>query len=88
MEKTFFKLVAPLWATYMNEVYESRPAPAAWDRPTSLFLLQIDGETGYLATPECPRESVVHEWFIDGTEPYDLCPIHGNEPMPGFRRGR
>jgi penicillin-binding protein 1A len=80
-------LVAPLWATYMNEVYESRPPPSAWQRPESLFLLQIDGETGYLATPECPRESVVYEWFIEGTEPFDLCPIHSREGgIPGSHR--
>ncbi len=80
-------LVAPLWATYMNEVYESRPPPSAWQRPEDLFLLQIDGETGYLATPECPRESVVYEWFIAGTEPFDLCPIHSREGgIPGLHR--
>jgi penicillin-binding protein 1A len=80
-------LVAPLWATYMNEVYESRPPPSAWQRPEDLFLLQIDGETGYLATPECHRESVVYEWFIAGTEPFDLCPIHSREGgIPGLRR--
>jgi penicillin-binding protein 1A len=80
-------LVAPLWAAYMKEVYESRPPPAAWDRPESLFTLQIDATTGYLATPWCPRDVTVYEWFVPGTEPIEPCPVHdplrGGIPGPG-----
>ncbi len=69
-------LAAPAWATFMNDVYERRPAPAAWRRPESLILLRIDHDTGYLATGWCPRESTSHEWFIPGTEPTEYCPVH------------
>ncbi len=75
-------LVAPLWATYMKEVYESRPPPVGWQRPDGLIALQIDATTGYLATPWCPRESTAYEWFIPGTEPIEHCPVH--DPL---RRG-
>ena len=74
-------LVAPLWAAYMNEVYESRPAPVPWSRPGDLFALQIDATTGFLATPWCPRESTAYEWFIHGTEPIEHCPVH--DPLRG-----
>ncbi len=69
-------LAAPAWATFMNDVYERRSAPAPWQRPESLILLRIDHDTGYLATGWCPRESTSHEWFVPGTEPTEYCPIH------------
>ncbi len=69
-------LAAPVWAAFMNDVYERRPAPAGWDPAESLVLLRIDHETGYLATGWCPRESTSHEWFIPGTEPTEYCPVH------------
>jgi penicillin-binding protein 1A len=81
-------LVAPLWASYMNEVYEYRPDPAGWTRPENLLALQIDKDTGYLATPWCPRESTMYEWFIPGTEPIERCPLHDplRSGIPGSGR--
>jgi penicillin-binding protein 1A len=79
-------LAAPVWAAFMNDVYERRPAPEGWDPPESLVLLRIDHETGYLATGWCPRESTSYEWFIPGTEPTEYCPVHnpfaGSISMP------
>jgi hypothetical protein len=36
---------------------------------------QIDPETGFLASPGCPR--TVTEVFIAGTAPTQTCPSHG-----------
>lgn len=69
-------LAAPAWATFMNEVYERRPAPKDWPRPNGLVLLSIDATTGYRATDFCPRQSVYFEWFIPGTPPTEFCPYH------------
>jgi penicillin-binding protein 1A len=70
------RLVAPVWAGYMMDVYERRPPPAGWERPGTLILERIDQDTGYLATGWCPRSSTALEWFIPGTEPSEPCPIH------------
>jgi penicillin-binding protein 1A len=75
-------LVAPAWATYMNDVYERRPAPANWHRPEGLITREIDNTTGYRFTPFCPPQTRDFEWFIPGTEPTEFCPIH-----PPFRTG-
>jgi penicillin-binding protein 1A len=69
-------LAAPVWAEFMNYVYERRSPPAGWDTPDGLITRRIDHDTGYLATGWCPQESTSYEWFIPGTEPTEYCPIH------------
>jgi penicillin-binding protein 1A len=69
-------LAAPVWAQYMNEVYERRPAPPDWEQPDGLVLYEVDNLTGYLTTPFCPREVRYMEWFVPGTEPTEPCPVH------------
>jgi penicillin-binding protein 1A len=69
-------LAAPVWAQYMNDVYERRPAPPDWEQPDGLVLFEVDNLTGYRTTPFCPREVRYMEWFIPGTEPTEPCPVH------------
>ncbi|MCZ6915957.1 MAG: PBP1A family penicillin-binding protein [Gemmatimonadetes bacterium] len=69
-------LAAPVWATYMNEVYSRRAAPEPWKRPETLITRQVDKFTGYLATRVCPPQERYQEWFIPGTEPTEYCPYH------------
>ncbi len=77
-QSTGGRLAGPVWASYMNDVYERRAPPDGWDddRPASLRLIRIDHDTGYLHTGWCPASSTSHEWFIPGTEPEEPCPIH------------
>ena len=69
-------LAAPVWAEFMNYVYERKSPPAGWDAPEGLITRRIDHDTGYLVTGWCPQESTSYEWFIPGTEPTEYCPIH------------
>ena len=80
------RLAAPAWGRFMREVYERRPAPAGWERPTSLVVAEVDGVTGYLATEYCPGEVRYFEWFIPGTVPKEFCPIHTRR-TPGSSSG-
>jgi penicillin-binding protein 1A len=75
-------LAAPAWTAYMKDVYDRRPAPAAWRRPDGLVTREIDNTTGYRFTPFCPSQARDFEWFLPGTEPQEFCPIH-----PPFRAG-
>jgi penicillin-binding protein 1A len=70
------RLAAPAWTAMMNEVYDRRPAPPAWGRPSALTVAEVDNTTGYLAAPVCPKEVHYIESFIPGTEPTEYCPIH------------
>ncbi|HEX6088847.1 MAG TPA: PBP1A family penicillin-binding protein [Gemmatimonadales bacterium] len=70
------RLAAPAWTAMMNEVYDRRPAPSAWARPSALTVAEVDNTTGYLAAPVCPKEVHYIESFIPGTEPTEYCPVH------------
>lgn len=70
------KLAAPAWAMMMREVYERRSPPPSWAMPDGLLQLEIDSGTGQLATPFCPRDHVIHEFFFPGTEPTERCTLH------------
>jgi hypothetical protein len=51
-----------------------------WFRPPpGVIAVDIDAASGRLATSECrraPDAAVRVEYFAQGTEPIDLCPIH------------
>ena len=76
-------LAAPAWTAMMRDVYDRRRAPATWVMPDSIVEFDIDKSTGYLATPFCPRDLVVHEFFFPGTEPTERCPVHS--PFRGMK---
>jgi penicillin-binding protein 1A len=71
------RIVAPAWTAFMRDVYDRRPTPAAWERPDVLITREVDWQTGYLATPFCPVADRHWDWFYPGTQPTQLCPVHG-----------
>ncbi|HEX7025507.1 MAG TPA: PBP1A family penicillin-binding protein, partial [Gemmatimonadales bacterium] len=62
-------LAAPAWTGMMREVYERRKPPPGWPMPAGLLELDIDSGTNALATPFCPRDKVIREYYYPGTEP-------------------
>lgn len=69
-------LAAPVWGRVAADYYRRHPVPAPWVAPPDLQVRQIDRRSGMLATPWCPQEDVVTEYFLSGTEPTDSCPLH------------
>ena len=58
----------------------SRSLPAqyfadAFPVPSDIVTAEIDPDTGFLATPACPRR--ITEVFIEGTAPASSCYVHG-----------
>ena len=45
-----------------------------FDAPEGITWVEIDRDTGKLATPGCPR--TMSESFISGTEPTEYCELH------------
>jgi penicillin-binding protein 1A len=83
------RLAAPVWTAMMKEIYERRPTPPEWPRPSGLVIADVDRQTGKKWTPFCPKDSLAVESFLPGTEPgpKDFCPIHnpwgpGGSPSP------
>ena len=63
----------PIWTAFMKKAMAGLPNEA-FEVPTGITFADVDHDNGKLATPRCPR--VVHEAFLSGTEPHDLCDIH------------
>lgn len=71
---------APIWGDFMTralkfrEYRDTKPFVA----PSGIVSVEIDPDTGYLATAACPRRQT--EVYIAGTEPVTPCPQHGGRP--------
>jgi penicillin-binding protein 1B len=63
----------PIWTTFMKRALAGRSG-TSFDVPTGIAFVEIDRDTGRIATPGCPR--VFREAFTSGTEPRDACYLH------------
>jgi penicillin-binding protein 1B len=64
----------PIWVDFMKDALSgTKPSPFAVPASGVVFI-DIDKDTGLLATPSCPR--VISEAFIAGTEPIERCTEH------------
>jgi penicillin-binding protein 1B len=63
----------PIWTQFMSRALAGH-ANQPFDVPEGIVFVDIDKDTGKLATPFCPK--VFHEAFRAGTEPTETCPIH------------
>jgi penicillin-binding protein 1B len=63
----------PIWTQFMARALAGHPSQS-FDVPQGIVFVDIDKDTGKLATPYCPN--VFREAFIAGTEPTDMCTVH------------
>ncbi len=73
----------PAWVQFMQD---AAPAdPEDFPEPSGITMATIDPESGGLATSACPRQIALP--FLIGTEPTQMCPLHGgmfaSAPAPG-----
>jgi penicillin-binding protein 1A len=72
---------APVWGRFMRSVYYGEkpllPKPEPWPLPATVVMRSVDKQSGKLAAPGCPATSVVNELFAAGSEPTDMCDLHG-----------
>lgn len=64
----------PVWLSFMKRALAGRQ-DVRFTAPEGLSYVEIDPETGQLATPSCPK--TITEAFLPGTEPHDRCQLHG-----------
>jgi penicillin-binding protein 1B len=67
----------PIWTEFMKRALQYRAYRNArpFEAPDGIVSVQIDPESGMLATPNCP--STITEVYISGTQPVTSCPLHG-----------
>jgi membrane carboxypeptidase/penicillin-binding protein len=68
------KAALPIWVDFMKAALGGGPPTPFPPPPEGIVFVDIDRDTGLLATPACPR--VRSEPFIAGTEPREPCAAH------------
>jgi penicillin-binding protein 1B len=68
----------PIWVEFMKRAHQHAEYKNvhSFQPPDGVVTADIDEETGELATPNCPK--VRSEVFIAGSQPLQICHIHGN----------
>jgi penicillin-binding protein 1B len=75
----------PVWLAFNKRALAGRP-DVRFEAPEGLSYVEIDRDTGGLATPACPR--TITEAFLPGTEPHERCQLHGGGlPAPAALKG-
>jgi len=71
----------PVWAEFMKRAHEHRQYRnvTEFSPPAGVTSVQIDPESGLLATSSCPQ--VRTEFFVEGTQPVESCNLHGGGAM-------
>ena len=63
----------PIWTSFMMKALAGH-ANIGFDAPGGVSFVEVDRDTGKIATPTCPR--VTLEAFLSGTEPLATCELH------------
>ncbi|MGE0461367.1 MAG: PBP1A family penicillin-binding protein [Vicinamibacterales bacterium] len=63
----------PIWTSFMMKALAGH-SNVPFEAPDGVSFVEIDRDTGKLATPTCPR--VTSEAFLTGTEPLEVCLLH------------
>lgn len=71
------KSALPIWTEFMKRAHQHREYRnvTGWDAPDGVVSVDIDPLSGQLATAGCP--SARSEVFVSGTQPVELCRLHG-----------
>lgn len=75
-------LAAPIWGEMIGSYYSERTS-GQWSAPAGLVAVELDRETGQVATDDTPAAQRYVEYFVEGTEPGALMA----DPWKLFRWG-
>jgi len=64
----------PIWVDFMKKALSGNEPKQFAVPPENVVFVEIDKQTGLLATPNCPK--TMEESFIAGTEPHERCRMH------------
>ena len=67
----------PIWAEFMKRAHQHREYKNVhgFEAPDGIVAVEIDAETGQLATTSCPK--IRTQMFIAGSQPVETCSLHG-----------
>jgi penicillin-binding protein 1B len=74
------KAALPIWVEFMKGAQAGSRGQKFAPPPANIIYMDVDRETGLLATANCPKR--ISESFVAGTEPQEYCSWHsGYEPQ-------
>ena len=73
----------PIWTGFMKRALAGRPKES-FSAPSGIVFVDIDRSSGKIANFNCP--SIIREAFLPGSEPYEICDIHGNSVQTIFNK--
>ena len=78
----------PLWIDVMKKTRDLYPADfREWEIPDGLVHLSVCTSSGRLPVTEChATHTVIDEYYLRGTEPYEYCNVHTFVTMEPRRR--
>jgi penicillin-binding protein 1B len=70
----------PIWVEFMKRAHQHQEYKNvhSFQPPDGVVTVDIDEGTGELAAPNCPKDKVRSEVFIAGTQPLQICHLHGS----------
>ena len=75
------QIAVPLWTRFMLAVTRHDKADM-FDAPSGMVRVEIDRASGRRASEACRHTGQVNvEYFANGTEPLEMCPLHGVEAL-------
>ena len=72
--------VVPWWTDIMEQVLKDYPK-RDFQAPANIVYKKIDSLTGMLSLPTCPRNKIILEAFLEGTEPKAFCSVDHSKPI-------
>ena len=68
----------PIWTNFMKRAHTHREYrnAADFEVPDGVVSVQIDPDTGELATTACPK--IITEYYLVGTQPAQFCHLHSS----------
>ena len=74
------KSALPIWVEFIKRAHQHQQYKNvhSFQPPDGIVTVDIDEGTGELAAPNCPTDKVRSEVFIAGSQPLQICHIHGN----------
>jgi len=77
----------PIWTEFMKRATTGTPV-TDFVPPAGIKMVDIDPDSGYRATPNCPQ--TIREAFLEGDEPKGFCPLHPSplaQPLSLLKEG-
>ena len=73
------KSALPIWTEFMKRAHQHAAYKNvhSFQPPDGVVTADIDESTGELAAPNCPMDKVRSEVFITGSQPLQVCHLHG-----------